>query len=215
MSFTNYLEGKVMDEVFGATAFSAPANLFVALHSAYPDEAGSGAELSGNGYARVSVANNTTNFPNYASDQKKNGAEIAFPQATGNWSEAVAVSIFDASSGGNMLARGWLGSDAGKVFVAEADDETFNVPGHSLVVDDKVAVIAIPGGTLPTGVSEGTIYFVKTVTGNVITLSATQGGATLAITTDGAGLIKKVVPKTVQTNDTLKFAIDALVLSLD
>jgi hypothetical protein len=214
MSLSNYLEGKIADEVFGATAFAAPATLHVGLHSAYPNEAGSGAELSGNGYARAAVTNNTTNWPAYSSDQKQNGQPISFPQATGNWLEAVAVSVWDASSSGNMLARGWLGSDPGKVFTAKADD-VVTAPGHSLVVDDKVAVIAIPGGTLPSGAAEGTIYFIKTVSGDDITLSATQGGATLNLTTVGAGVIKKVVPKTVQEDDTLTFPANTITIIFD
>lgn len=214
MSFTNYLEGKVADEVFGGTAFNAPANLFIGLHSAYPNEAGTGAELSGNNYSRVSVTNNSTNWPNYSADTKSNGTSITFPTASGNWLEAVAVSVWDASTSGNMLARGWLGNDAGKIFTATAAD-VITAPSHTLVVDDKVAVIAIPGGTLPTGAVEGTIYFVKTVSGNDITLSATQGGATLDLTSVGAGLIKKVIPKTVQSGDTLSFGVSSIVITLD
>lgn len=214
MSFTNYLEGKVADEVFGATAFSAPANLHIGLHSAYPNEAGTGAELSGNGYARVSVTNNTTNWPNYSDPTKSNGTTITFPTATGNWLEAVAVSVWDASVAGNMLARGWLGSDAGKLFTATAAD-LFTAPSHTLVNDDKVAVITVPGGTLPTGVVDGTIYFVINQSGDTFNLSTTLGGGAINLTTVGAGLIKKVVPKTVQTNDTLSFAASAIVITLD
>jgi hypothetical protein len=216
MSFTDYTEGKVADEIFGATAFAAPGTLHVGLHSAYPNEAGSGAELTGNGYARVAVTNNTTNWPNYSGGQKLNGNPVTFPTATGsNWLEAVAVSIWDAPTSGNMIARGWLGSDPGKVFTAKAVGDTLTIPGHSLVVDDKVAVIAIPGGTIPTGIVEGTIYFVKTVSSDDITLAATQGGATIDLTTTGAGLIKKVIPKTVQVGDTLSFPASSLVITLD
>jgi hypothetical protein len=214
MSFTNYLEAHVADEVFGATAFSAPANLFASLHSAYPDESGSGAELSGGNYNRVSITNNTTNWPAYSSDQKKNGTAITFPTASADWLQAVALAIWDASTSGNMLARAWLGSDAGKIFTATAAD-VVTVPGHSLVVNDMVAVIAVPGATLPTGAAEGTIYFVKTVSGNDITLSATLGGATLDLTAAGAGLIKKVIPKTVLNGETLSFPANSVVITLD
>lgn len=214
MSFSNYLEGKIADEVFGATAFAAPATLHVGLHSAYPNEAGSGAELSGNNYARAAVTNNTTNWPNYSADQKANGQPITFNTASGNWLEAVAFSIWDAASSGNMLARGWLGNDPGKLFTATVAD-VFTAPGHSLVNDDKVAVIAVPGGTIPTGVSEGTIYFVISVSGDTFSLAATQGGAAINITVAGAGLIKKVVPKTVNNGDTLSFPASSIVIGLD
>jgi hypothetical protein len=214
MSFTNYTEGKIADEIFGATAFAAPATLHIGLHSAYPDETGAGAELTGGNYSRVAVTNNAANWPNYAANQKSNGATITFPTASGNWLEAVAVSIWDASSGGNMIARGWLGSDSGKLFTATLAD-LFTAPGHTLVNDDKVAVITVLGGTLPTGVVDGTIYFVVGVSGDTFNLSATLAGAAINITAAGAGLIKKVVPKTVQTNDTLIFGIGTVVIGLD
>lgn len=214
MSFTDYTEGKVADEIFGATAFAAPGTLHVGLHSAYPNEAGSGAELSGNNYSRVAVTNNTTNWPNYSGGQKANGTPITFPTASGNWLEAVAVSIWDSGAGGNMIARGWLGTDAGKLFTATVAD-LFTAPGHSLTNDDKVAVITVPGGTLPTGVVEGTIYFVINVSGDTFNLSATLGGGAINLTTVGAGLIKEVIPKTVQTNDTLTFDTGDLIITLD
>lgn len=103
MSFTNFLEGKIADELFGGQAFAAPATLHIGLHSAYPNEAGAGAELSGNGYARVAVTNNLTNWPAYSGDQKQNGTPITFLQATGNWLEAVAISVWDAASSGNVV----------------------------------------------------------------------------------------------------------------
>jgi hypothetical protein len=214
MSFTDYTEAKIADEIFGATAFAAPGTLHVGLHSAFPNEAGVGAELSGNGYARAAVTNNVSNWPNYSGGQKTNGNPISFPQASGAWLEAVAFSIWDASTNGNMLARAWLGSDAGKIFTATSAD-VFTAPGHSLANDDKVAVIAVPGGTLPTGVVEGTIYFAIGVSGDTFSLSATQGGGAINITVAGAGLIKKVVPKTVQTSDILTFPASSLVVTLD
>jgi hypothetical protein len=36
MSFSNYLETKVLDHVFGATAYTAPATLYVGLYTATP-----------------------------------------------------------------------------------------------------------------------------------------------------------------------------------
>lgn len=216
MSFTDYTEGKIADELLGAQAFGAPATIHVALHSAYPNESGSGAELTGSGYARVAMTNNLTNWPAYSGGQKVNGTPIVFgPASGGSWLEAVAVSLWDASVSGNILARAWLGNDLGKIFTAKASSDALTVPGHSFLSDDKVAVIAVPGGTLPTGIVEATIYFVKTVSGDDITLSTTQGGGTIDLTTVGAGLIKKVSPKVVPNGDTLTFNPGSIVFTLD
>jgi hypothetical protein len=103
-----------------------------------------------------------------------------------------------------MLMRAWLGPNAPTPFTATTAD-VFTSPGHGLAVDDRVAVLATPGATLPTGVSEGTLYWVKTVSGNDVTLSTTQGGSTLDLTAAGSGFLKRVVPKTVAAGETLTF----------
>jgi hypothetical protein len=59
------------------------------------------AEVSGGGYARVAVANNTTNFPATSNDTKSNGTDITFPIATADWGQIALVTIWDASTGGN------------------------------------------------------------------------------------------------------------------
>jgi hypothetical protein len=82
-------------------------------------------------------------------------------------------------------------------------------------VNDQIVFYARPGDVLPTGITEGTIYFVKTVTDvDNITISATQGGATLDITVDGDGLMFKVVPLAVSNTITPQFAIGALTVNL-
>lgn len=107
-SFSNYLELELLDHVFGAAAYSAPATLYVALFTATPSDAGGGTEVSGNNYSRVSVTNNSTNFPAASSGAKSNGAAITFPQASGSWGVVTQFGIFDASTSGNLLVWGDL-----------------------------------------------------------------------------------------------------------
>ena len=57
---------------------------------------------------------------------------------------------------------------------------------HGLIVGDRVRFTQ--GTTLPTGLAAATDYYVKTVeSADISTLSATRGGATLAITVSGTG----------------------------
>jgi hypothetical protein len=60
---TDYLNNKVLDLVFGASAYPAPGTLYVGLSQFASNKAGVLVEPSGGGYARVAVANNQTNFP--------------------------------------------------------------------------------------------------------------------------------------------------------
>ncbi len=114
MPATNYLQEALLNQVFGDTAYSTPATLYVALSTTTPAENGTGfTEPSGNGYARVPVTNNTTSFPNATGgtggSTKNNGAAITFTQSTGTgWGTVTYLGIFDALTGGNLLAYGAL-----------------------------------------------------------------------------------------------------------
>ena len=108
-SFADYLENKLLDLVFGATAFSAPATLYVGLSTTTITDAGGNiTEPSGNAYARVAVTNNTTNWPAASAGSKSNGTAITFAQATGSWGTITDFFIADAAAAGNIIAYGVL-----------------------------------------------------------------------------------------------------------
>lgn len=107
-SKSNYLENKVLDHILGNTAYSAPATTYIALYTVTPGETNGGTEVTGGSYARVSVTNNTTNWPNASSGSKSSGADFTFPTATANWGTVVAFGILDASTSGNLLYYGDL-----------------------------------------------------------------------------------------------------------
>jgi hypothetical protein len=102
MSFSNYLENKVLLHVFGATAYTAPSTLYVALFTSDPGETGSGTEVSGGSYARQTAAFTVVN------NQASNTAAVEFPTATGSWGTITYAAVYDALSGGNLLAYGAL-----------------------------------------------------------------------------------------------------------
>lgn len=131
-SFSDYTETKVLDHIFGNTAYSAPGTLYVALFTAAPSDSGGGTEVTGGSYARVSKTNNATNFPNATGTSpttKSNGTVVTFPTATANWGTVVAMGVFDASSSGNLIA--WADLTASKV-VNNGDTASFAV--SSLVI---------------------------------------------------------------------------------
>lgn len=97
MSLSNYLETKILDHVFGGTAYTAPSTLYVALYTAAPGETGGGTELSGSGYARQTAAFTTSG------NTTSNSAAIEFPTATAAWGTITHVGVFDASTAGNLL----------------------------------------------------------------------------------------------------------------
>lgn len=118
--FSDYLEDKVLDHVFGGTAYTAPSTLYVALYTVAPTDTGGGTEVSGGGYVRKTAAFTVSGTnPTTAS----NSAAVEYPTATANYGTVVAVGIFDALSGGNLLAYANL--DTSKV-VSTGDAFRFN-----------------------------------------------------------------------------------------
>jgi hypothetical protein len=196
------LSNKLLDHALGGGNYTRPATVYLALFDA------AAAELSGNGYARKAVTNDATNFPAAASRLKSNGIIQEFSQASGAWNDVYRVKVMDAASAGNAMFQGFLGTDQGAVFTAIAAGDVLTVPGTSLVVNDRVVILAIDGSALPTGLADETLYYVKTVTGNEVVLSLTQGGAAVDVTAAGAGIIKKVTPRTgIATGHTVRFGV--------
>lgn len=109
--FSNYLELKLLDQILGGTAYTAPGTVYVALYTASPSGSGGGTEVSGGSYARVAVTNNTTNWPSATGGSpgsKSNGTAITFPAPTANWGVVTSFALLDAASAGNLLAWGAL-----------------------------------------------------------------------------------------------------------
>ena len=102
MSFSNYLENKVLGHVFGAVPYTAPATLYVGLYTSDPGEGNTGTEVSGGSYARQTIAFTVTD------NQASNTAAVEFPTASASWGTVTYAAIFDAVSGGNMMAYGAL-----------------------------------------------------------------------------------------------------------
>jgi len=110
---TNYIENALIDHVFRGTAYSAPATLYVSLHTAACSDSSTGTEVTGGSYARVSVTSNGTNWANTqasgtgassgTSGTTSNSGAITFPAPTANWGVVTHFGIFDASTSGNQI----------------------------------------------------------------------------------------------------------------
>jgi hypothetical protein len=96
---TTYLKDALLNEVFRNTSYAPPATVYVALFTVAPTVAGGGTEVSGGGYARQAVT-----FGAPASSVIQNSAPVTWTATGANYGTVVAMAIFDAASGGNMLA---------------------------------------------------------------------------------------------------------------
>jgi hypothetical protein len=122
MSFSNFLETEILDHVFAGAAYTAPTTLYLALFTAAPGETGGGTEVttSGTAYARETVAFTTTG------NTTSNTASVEYSTATATFGTVTHVGVFDASTGGNLMAYATLSSsktiDTGDVFRVPTGD---------------------------------------------------------------------------------------------
>lgn len=176
----------------GLRGSSVAGSFFLSLHTADPAEAGGGAECAYTGYGRVAKARSGSDF-SVSGDGVSLVSAATFGACTVGSETALFGGIWTASSGGTLLVSGPLGQVLGLAVGAASD--TITIPGLAgVAVNDRLVLMAVPWATLPAGVTEGVVYFVKTVSGNDVTLSTTSGGATLDITAAGAGVAFKVTP---------------------
>lgn len=118
-AMSDYLENKLIDQIFRAQAFTFPSTLYVGLLTAAPSDTGGGTEVSGSNYSRVSV---TASLANFAGTQSagsttassgtggttSNNGAINFPTPSGSWGTVTHFGIYDAASAGNLLFYGAL-----------------------------------------------------------------------------------------------------------
>lgn len=112
MSKSNTTETDFLTYTFNATAFSwnALTNLWVALHTADPGEAGTAvtSEATFTSYARVSTARTSGGWT-VANPTASNAALISFPACTGGSNTITYVSVVTTASGaGQILYSGAL-----------------------------------------------------------------------------------------------------------
>ncbi len=113
-SFSNYSEDKILDHITGKTSFTLPTTVAVALCTADPTDAGTGASMNEvsneNSYARVDTAG--ADWAASSGGATANANDITFPEASGSWSTVTHFALCDAASygAGNMLAHSVLGA---------------------------------------------------------------------------------------------------------
>lgn len=232
-SFTDGTESALLKLLFNATNWvnvadntvtSPLTNLYVSLHNADPGEGGSQTtnETAYTNYARQAVARTSGGWTVSGTDptQVVNAAIINFPQCGVTGDTLTHWGIGSLISGAGVLfASGPIGPVAGPYLeftCTSASPGSMTVPGSAFSVNDRVSVYHTPTGTLPTGFTEGTVYFVGTAAGIVITLSTTTANGNPVNTSSvGAGVVFKQTPLAVSTLITPSFAASAIKIMSD
>jgi hypothetical protein len=120
-AMSDYLENEILDHILGTGAYTMPATVYVGLSTGSFNDDNSGTELTGNGYARQSIA-----FSAASSAVASNSGAVDFPAATASWGTISHFGLFDASTGGNLLIHGALTTsklvDTGDILRISAGD---------------------------------------------------------------------------------------------
>lgn len=137
-SLSDYAELELLDHVFNA-AYSPVATVYLALATADPTDAGTGASMnecaSANGYARKAIA-----FGAATSRSVTQSGTVTFDAASGSWGTVTHWGIVDSGThgAGNLLAHGSF-----------ADSKSI-VNGNTASVAASEVVISFSAGEIST-----------------------------------------------------------------
>ena len=99
--FTNYLEDKVMNHLFGSVSYTRPTTYYAGLLTAAPTDSAAGTEVSGGSYARQAIGWTVTGT---GTAQAASSGALTWPAATTDWGTATHCGVYDALTSGNLVA---------------------------------------------------------------------------------------------------------------
>ena len=112
-AFSDYAENLLIDRILRGQAATFPTTIYVGLSTSACSDSSFGTEVSGNNYARASVAAALTNFSGTQSSGSttassgtggvsSNNNAINFPTPSGSWGTVTHWFIADAAAAGNL-----------------------------------------------------------------------------------------------------------------
>jgi hypothetical protein len=114
-AMSDFLENKIADVIFRATAFSelAPTTYYIALYTTACTDSAGGTEVAVGSYARVAMTRatatwtgthgTTTGVSSGTNGTVGNAAAVTFPAATADWGTVTHWGIVDAATVGNLI----------------------------------------------------------------------------------------------------------------
>lgn len=160
-------------------------------------------------YARQSVT-----WGAAASGQKANTNTLTFDVPAGSYAFFTCYNNATLNSGNyrGYLPFGGAVKGFGTVDSAGVTANAIQSSAHGLVDNDRVMVFNVFAESLPTGLTEGTVYYVVNSATDSFKVSTTQGGAAVDITAIGELFFQKAVVETFGAQGQITVAAGALVL---
>jgi hypothetical protein len=151
-----------------------------------------------------------------AAGVKQNTSTLTFDVPAGSYA---FFGLFNAVTGNTNNYLGYLPFGGSVKGFGECDstdvtNDTITSSGHGLTTDDRVIVYNVFAESLPTGLTEGTLYYVLAsgLTADVFKVATTSGGTAINITGQGELFFQKVVVETFGAQGQITVAASALTL---
>lgn len=168
---------------------------YCGLHTAYPSTSGANEATGGSpAYARKAK---TWNAASSGAMDDSNTCAFDVPAGTYRW-----VGFWSASSAGTFYGYAPLGGYVANRYTFVAGTDVFTVTAHGYSDTDQIVFF---NGTCPTGLTEGTVYFVRDATTDTFKVAATSGGSAIDVsgTPAASSRVSKIVPETFAAQGTL------------
>jgi len=120
-ALSNTYETSVLEWLFTATAVTQPTAWYIGLFTSDPTDAGTGTEVSGGAYVRQPASFTVSG------DAATTTAAAEWPVATADWGTITHVAVYDAATGGSIIAHAAL-ADPKTI----ATDDVFRIPAGNL-----------------------------------------------------------------------------------
>lgn len=220
---------QILQHITGYQAIFAAPTAYVALFTTAPtlDDGTSAVEVTGGGYARVATTTGTSGTwgaastgtdPTTISNSGSGGAVITFPTATASWGTVVAFGLYDAATGGNLLAWDWLGNFEWQPCTISSASPAVVTVGQAGYANSTAVVLDTAnrfGGISPTysagAPTANSVLTTAGLSGDTFTLS--NGGTAINTSAAGSSMIRQVTQQPVPSGVQPSFASGALILS--
>jgi hypothetical protein len=177
---SDYAEVAVASWILGKATPAAVGTRYLALFTSTVDDAGTGIEVTGGAYTRQDC---TTPFPTPSgtSGQTDSNADITYSAATGNWGTITDYAIMDSN-----VIKSFTNASI------NTGTDGITITSHGISNGTQARVSKTIGDTFPSGITEGTAYYVRSVDANTVSLHPTAADATgntnkIDITAAGTG----------------------------
>lgn len=178
---------------------------FASLHTGDPSTTGANEMTGGSpAYARKSIT-----YAASSTGTKANSAACLFDVPA---STVTHVGLWSASTAGTFYGYYPAGGFTPMEATLDQSTDVFTSFAHGLTNGQQVLVYDVMTAGLPTGFTEGTVYFVVNATTDTFQLSATSGGSAITVTTSAEVVVQRVLPEVFAAQGQYNIAIGSLIL---